>query len=108
MTEKEKLIQMILNNENIVKYKKIEKIINKDIIIRQKIEKLKHLQKKLVNAKEFRQQEKINYLQHDYQALLNEIKEYPLMSEYLSLQEEIDEMLQTIKIIFEQGLDKEL
>ncbi len=107
MTEKEKLIQMILENESIQRYRRIEELINGNKELKAKIGELKSIQKQLVNAKEIGKTEAIMTFQKRYDLLLESIEEYPLMSDYLALQSDINEMLQTIVSIIEDGIEKD-
>lgn len=107
MTEREKLIQMVLENESIARYKRIEQLINDNKELKNKIGELKNIQKQLVNAKEIGKTEAISTFQKRYDSLLESIEEYPLMSDYLALQSEINEMLQTIVSIIEDGIEKD-
>jgi cell fate (sporulation/competence/biofilm development) regulator YmcA (YheA/YmcA/DUF963 family) len=107
MTEKEKLIQMILENEDIKRYKRIEKIINDNKDLKSKIGDLKSIQKQLVNAKEINKTEAIKTFEARYQERLEEIESYPLMSDYLALQSDINEMLQAIQDILQNGIESD-
>ncbi|MCF7930321.1 MAG: YlbF family regulator [Acholeplasmataceae bacterium] len=107
MTEKEKLIEMILQNEDIQRYKRIEQIINNNKKLKAKINQLKVLQKQLINAKQVGKTQAIAEFERRYQVLYNEIEEYPLMSDYLALQGDINEMIQSIQSIIEEGIEKD-
>jgi cell fate (sporulation/competence/biofilm development) regulator YmcA (YheA/YmcA/DUF963 family) len=107
MTEKEKLIKMILENESISRYRRIEQLINDHKELKVKIGELKNIQKQLVNAKEIGKSEAIQSFQKRYDDLLESIEEYPLMSDYLALQSDINEMLQSIVSIIEDGIEKD-
>ncbi len=108
LTEKDKLIEMIKNDERIKRYQAIENIINNDEKLKAKINKLKTIQKQLVNAKEINKQKSVEHFQKQYDTLLEEIELTPLMSDYLALQGEINEMIQAIAEIIEDGINKEL
>jgi cell fate (sporulation/competence/biofilm development) regulator YmcA (YheA/YmcA/DUF963 family) len=107
MTEREKLIQMILENETIARYRRIETLINGNKELKGKIGELKSIQKQLVNAKEIQKTEAIITFQKRYDDLLATIEAYPLMSDYLALQSDINEMLQSIVSIIEDGIEKD-
>ena len=107
MSEKDKLIQMVKENETIIRYKKIEKIINEHQEIKEKIQKLKAIQKQLVNAKEIGKTEAVNAFQEKFDVLYKEIEEFPLMSEYLALQSDINDMMQTIQDIIQEGIEND-
>lgn len=107
MNEKEKLIQMIEKNEEIQRYKRIESIINNNKKLKTKVNQLKALQKQLINAKQVGKTQAIAEFESRYQVLYNEIEEYPLMSDYLALQGDINEMIQSIQSIIEEGIEKD-
>jgi len=108
MSEKEKLIQMIEQHEDIIRYKRIEKYINDNKDIKQKMNQLKSIQKQLVNAKHIGKEEAVKQFQSRYDELLEEIENYPLMSEYMALQSDINDMIQSIIDIIEQGIEKDM
>jgi len=108
LTEKQKLIEMIKQSEEIKRYKAIEKVINDNQELKEKINQLKTVQKQLVNAKEIQKEKAIIHFQEIYDQLLDEIESYPLMSDYLALQGDINEMIQAIAEILEDGINNEL
>jgi cell fate (sporulation/competence/biofilm development) regulator YmcA (YheA/YmcA/DUF963 family) len=108
LTEKQKLIEMIKQSEQIQRYKAIEKVINDNQDLKDKINQLKTVQKQLVNAKEIQKEKAIIHFQEIYDSLLEEIEGYPLMSDYLALQGDINEMIQAIAEILEDGINNEL
>jgi len=108
MTEKEKLIQMLSNDPEINRYKRIETMINEHKELKKKINLLKNLQKQLVNAKQIEKTEAIKQFQKQYDEQLDEIENYPLMSDYLALQSDINDMIQSIVDIIEEGIEKDM
>jgi cell fate (sporulation/competence/biofilm development) regulator YmcA (YheA/YmcA/DUF963 family) len=108
MSEKEKLILMIQENEQIKRYKTIEKLINDNKEIKSKMNQLKSIQKQLVNAKHIQKEEAVKQFQARYDELLSEIENYPLMSEYMALQGDINDMIQAIQDIIEDGIEKDM
>jgi cell fate (sporulation/competence/biofilm development) regulator YmcA (YheA/YmcA/DUF963 family) len=107
MTEKEKLIHMLQNDEDIQRYKRIEAYINSNKELKRKMAELKALQKQLVNAKHIGKKDAVESFQSRYDALLNEIENYPLMSDYMALQSDINDMMQAIVEIIETGIEKD-
>lgn len=107
MNEKEKLIQMLQENPDIQRYKRIEMLINQNTELKAQFNQLKSIQKQLVNAKHIGKEEAIKVFQERYDALYESIESYPLMSDYLALQSDINDMIQSIVQILEEGLEKE-
>lgn len=108
MNEKGKLILMVKENEAVKRYKKLEKVINNNKELKNKINQLKTIQKQLINAKEIKRINAIEHFQIQYDQLLEEIETYPLMSDYLALQSDINDMVQNITKIIEDGINEEL
>jgi len=108
LTEKDKIIEMVKNDSRVKRYQAIEKVLNENKILKQKINELKTIQKQLVNAKEIQKKKTIEHYQMLYDQLLDEIEGYPLMSDYLALQGDINDMIQAIAEIIEDGINKEL
>ena len=107
MNQKEKLIEMLQQDEEIQRYKRIEEMINHNKELTQKFNELKRVQKQLVNAKHIGKAEAIDVFQAQYDRLYEAIEDYPLMADYLALQSDINEMIQQIVAIIEEGLEKE-
>lgn len=108
MSEKEKLLAQIQQDETIQRYKRIEDHINKNIAIKRKINELKTIQKQMINAKEIQKTAAYDALLQEYNQRLQEIEDFPLMSDYLALQSEINYVLQTILSIIEEGIQEDL
>jgi cell fate (sporulation/competence/biofilm development) regulator YmcA (YheA/YmcA/DUF963 family) len=98
---------MILENEDIQRYKRIEKLINSNKELKAKIGELKSIQKQLVNAKEINKIEAVKVFEARYQERLEEVEGYPLMSDYLALQGDINEILQSIQDILQNGIESD-
>lgn len=108
MTEKAKLLQMIQEHPKIKRYQRIEKAIHENEDLKAKLKQLKDLQKQLINAKELQKPKAIALFTDQYNALLEAIEEFPLMSEYLALQSEINETIQSVAKILEKGVNTKL
>ncbi|MFP4187414.1 MAG: YlbF family regulator [Acholeplasmataceae bacterium] len=96
MSERDKLIEMIEESDRIKRYQRLEKIINNSEEIKSRMQDLKELQQQMINAREMGKSRAFNDFKRRYNALKEEIETYPLMSEYLSLQEEINDAIQHI------------
>ena len=106
MNEKDKLIEMIKNHPTVIRYQKLEKTIHENSTLKEKLEALKTMQKKMVqlNVK----QKKDSHIDNAYTKLLLEIESFPLLGEYLELQQEINNMLQQVAFIIENEINKEI
>ena len=83
-----KLNQEILALEVVQEYQKYEKLVLND-------EKLKQLQKKIVNQKA-KQDDRVTKTIQEYQEKKAYYENHPLVVNYLYLQNEVNEILQTI------------
>lgn len=108
MSEVDKLLMLIENDPVIKRYRSLEVKMNASKDIKKRMGQLKTLQKQLINARHIGKEHAILQFEKAYDEQLKQIEEYPLMAEYLSLQEEINEMLQTVLQIIEDGLNKEI
>jgi len=108
MTEKDKLLQMIENDPTVKRYREIESKMNASKAVKRQINQLKAIQKQMINARHIGKTEAVKQFEAAYDKQLEEIEAFPLMAEYLSLQEDINNMLQTILEIIEDGLNKEI
>ena len=100
MSEKEKFIQMLQNDKNLEEYQRLETLINENKTIKSTMIQLKNIQKQMINANKIEKTNAYLQLEADYQKMLSEITEYPLMEQYLELQKYFNEILkETAEII---------
>lgn len=108
MSHKEEFIDLIKSNETIKRYRQIEEVINKNSDLKSKINEVKTVQKQLVNAKEIKKAEAIKAFEIKMENLLDEISDFPLLNEYLDLQDEINSMLKNVLSIIEDEINNSL
>ncbi len=108
MTEIDKLLELIEHDPVVIRYREIEEKMNKSKDVKRQIAKLKAVQKQLINARHIGKTEAIKQFEKDYDERLSQIEDFPLMAEYLTLQTEINDMLQSVLQIIEDGLNKEI
>lgn len=108
MTASERLLKMIEEDSVVKRYRALEEKMNASKDIKRQINQLKAVQKQLINARHIGKTEAIKQFEKEYDERLEQIENFPLMAEYLALQEEINDMLQTILVIMEDGLNKEI
>lgn len=107
MTEKETFLKMINEHPVVVRYRELEAVINKNETLKQKFDKLKKTQKQLINAEKIEKVTLIESAKKQYEQQLREIESYPLVSEYLALQTDINDMIQQVLFVFENGFINE-
>lgn len=103
-----KLKEEFLNTELVKRIHSLEKIIDNNQELNQKLDSLKELQKKMVNSKEFNQINQYKVYKEEYDTLYNEVLEFPFVEEYLELLEEANNTLLDICYIIENKINKEL
>ena len=90
-----KLNQEILALEVVQEYQKYEKLVLNDEKLKQLEKELKVLQKKIVNQKA-KQDDRVTKTIQEYQEKKAYYENHPLFVNYLYLQNEVNEILQTI------------
>lgn len=108
MKSLESLIEKINKDETIKRYRELEKIINENKNLKIKLNALKQLQKQLINVKKIDKKAAVIEVQKQYDDAYEEIQSYPLMTEYLNLQEEINDCVQYIVKVLEKGINEDL
>ena len=103
-----KLKEEFLNTDLVKRIQSLEKIIDNNPPLNEKLNSLKDLQKKMVNAKEFNQINQYKAYKEEYDKLYAEILEFPFVEEYLELLEQANNTLLDICYIIENKINKEL
>ena len=103
-----KLKEEFLNTDLVKRIQSLEKIIDNNPTLNEKLNSLKDLQKKMVNAKEFNQINQYKAYKEEYDKLYAEILEFPFVEEYLELLEQANNTLLDICYIIENKINKEL
>jgi len=97
------LIDLIGEAEEVKRFKSIEEELNQNEFVKNKIEDFKNLQKRIV-IYESHQNVIPDDVNERYQLLYNELLEIPIYNEYITLQKEINELLQEITTIIEEEI----
>ena len=103
-----KLKEEFLNTELVKRIHSLEKVIDSNVELNNKLNTLKELQKKMVNSKEFNQINQYKVYKDEYDKLYTEVLEFPFVEEYLDLLEEANNKLLDICFIIENKINKEL
>lgn len=101
------LVQTIQEDPVIRRFQELERIVDQDENLRQQYKELLQVQKAMV------QREHTNHpaygdTKEQYESLLANLVEHPLMSEYLDLLEQINEDLAMVQTIIEQEVNHNL
>ena len=107
MNEKEKFIHMLQNDKNLEEYQRLETLINENKTIKMTMNNLKNIQKQMINANKIEKNNAYLQLEETYQKMLSEIMEFPLMGQYLELQNYFNEILKQTSEIIENSLNND-
>lgn len=103
--EANNLYETIKNDPNLKRYQELEKLFNSNKAIQTQMYRLKQLQKQLVNAKHIEKHKLTDKLESEYQMLLQNLYEIPLMEEYLELQAYFNEVMKSITDVLENEIN---
>ena len=103
---KDKIIEYFNNDEAVKRIKELESFIDNNKALNDKIDKLKDLQKKLVNSKEFNQINQYKIYLDEYNKLKEEILDYPFVEEYIECLEITNDKLKYLTSGIEEELKK--
>lgn len=104
MKELDALVKLIEETPTVKRYQTIESIIANNDALQRDYQALLKVQKQLVQQ-QVKKDKKLSKTKEQYQVILKRLESHPLFNEYLSLQDEINQDLQLIKKMIEDGLD---
>lgn len=105
LSKLEELVTLLKQDENIVRFKQLEHIIDTDETLKKEFNLLKDLQKKLVKKQHLKIEHSEEQRAYDEQYKV--LENHYLMSEYLDLLEAINNDLQFIKDIITNEINME-
>ena len=100
--------EALKEHPSIKRFQELETFLNNDSKLQTLILNMKDIQKEYVHAKTFQQKDNEVFLSEKLIQIQKQVDQYPLLSEYLELQHQINDMLQDFVHIFEDELEKEL
>ncbi|ERJ13662.1 YlbF family regulator [Haloplasma contractile] len=100
------LLALIDENEAVRRFRELEKMLNENEVIKQRIEQFKDVQK-LYTVKEAKKEEEAEALKSLYEETKDNLLNIPLFNEYINLQTELNDLLQQISFILEHELEKD-
>ena len=106
MNSLDKLKEYFNSLPEVIRIKELEKFIDNNAEINNKLSELKEIQRKMVNSKEYNQINQYNELSISYNNLKNEIIDYPFVEEYLELLDIVNDMLLNFTNTIEYKIDK--
>ncbi len=107
MKAKEELFKLIKEDPLVVEYQKLENIDNSDNNLKKAVGELFDMQQQIVQLKYIDKLQMAEKLENDYRVKRALIETNPVIHNYLILQDEVNELLKSIKEIIEDGLQIE-
>jgi len=107
MKAKEELFKLIKEDPLVVEYQKLENIVNSDNNLKKAVGELFDMQQQIVQLKYIDKLQMAEKLENDYRVKRALIETNPVIHNYMILQDEVNELLKSIKEIIEDGLQIE-
>ena len=107
MKAKEELFKLIKEDPIVVEYQKLENIVNSDNNLKKAVGELFDMQQHIVQLKYIDKLQMAEKLENEYRVKRALIETNPVIHNYLILQDEVNELLKSIKEIIEDGLQIE-
>ncbi|MFA7051339.1 MAG: YlbF family regulator [Bacilli bacterium] len=104
MKAKDELFKLIKEDPMVIEYQRLEKIVNDDVSLKRAVGQLFDMQQQIVQLKYIDKLQAAEKLEAEYNEKRTLIETNPVIHNYLELQDEINELLRTIKEIIEDGL----
>ena len=104
MDKLKKLLEAIKNDNEIIRFKELEKVIDHDTKLQKDFAILLELQKVMVQ-KEYKKDKKYKEAKEKYEKQKHKVMKYLLVEEYLDLLEDINNDLALIQTIIEQEIN---
>lgn len=108
LDEVDKLVEMIKSSDKYCHYQDVLDKMKKNDQINDLIDSYKEIQKQLVKATIDKRKDEIISLEEKLKVLDQELLTYPIYVEYLTYQEELDQLFQHIKYSLEDYFDRKL
>ena len=102
----DEIVNYIEESDNYKKYKEIGKKLEKDSDIMDKVNKIKSIQKQIVKLEI--EKKDISYLEKEIEEIWSILNTYPIYQEYIYLQEDLNGIFQSIKMIIENYINDKL
>ncbi len=106
MNSTKEIIEYLNNLEEVKRFKKLEEIINNNLTIKNKLNELNDIKKKMVNSKEFNQINQYSIYKKEYDKTYNELIDMPFVEEYFELKEYVYNLLNNLKNDIEYQIEE--
>lgn len=103
-----RLKEEFLKSPEVKRIHELEKLFNDNEEIKQILQQIKLVQKKLVNAKEFNQAKQYAVYEKEYNSLNEKLLDYPFFEEYVELLEVTHDRLEQIAFLIETKVNTKL
>ncbi len=108
LTNVDKLVDMIMTSEKYKRYAAIKDKMSHNDVLMDLLSQYKKIQQQLVKSEYRKQEEQITLYTKKLKNLDNQLKKIPIYSEYILLQEELNEEFQLLKDDLENHIIKKL
>jgi cell fate (sporulation/competence/biofilm development) regulator YmcA (YheA/YmcA/DUF963 family) len=104
----DKLIESINDLPEVKRLKELDNYINNNKAINDKLNEMRTIQKKMVNAKEFDQMNQYIEYKKEYDGIIKELYDLPFVEEYMELLDYVNNILGNIKDRIESEIDNKI
>ncbi len=108
MNSTDKLIESINDLPEVKRLKELDNYINNNKAINDKLNEMRAIQKKMVNAKEFDQMNQYIEYKKEYDGIIKELYDLPFVEEYMELLDYVNNILGNIKDRIESEIDNKI
>ena len=103
---KKELLEEIANTEEVIEFKKIEQLILNDTRLKERFLSLSEVEKQAINARELGLDNAYFMYKKQYDALLKELEDDVVFNQYLSLKEDVKEVMKLVISTIENEINK--
>lgn len=102
------LLEEIANSEEVIEFKKIEKIVLKNKELHDKIQRMFEAQKQAINAREFGLENAYFMYKKEYEEIYKSLKDDVLFNQYLALKSDAKNVMNTVINIIEKEIENKI
>lgn len=102
------LKEAFLNLPEVKRIHELEQVLDHNPTLNQMISEMKKIQKQMVNAKEYHQEKQYIEYKKNYDAIYEQILNYPFVEEYLELLEQTNSILENTAFLIQSKINNKL